>query len=102
MIITPRMQEELDKKQAYRDNGDQFKYRVFYDPAPYFFKYLVQEFRYVESEPYVGSPLHRKGWKTIRKFTSEGKARAVLDELERINGYLAKKPSWYREELERK
>lgn len=100
MIITPRMQAELDKKQAHRDNGDQFKYRVFYDPTAYFFKYKVQEFRYVEDESYVGRVYHMKGWKTLREFMSEGKARAVLDELERINGYLAKKPSWYKEELE--
>ena len=100
MYITAEMKAVLDKKQAHRDNGDQFKYRLFYDPTSYFFKYKVQEFRYVESEPYVGRPLHKKGWKTLRQFASEGKARAVVDELERINGYLAKKPSWYKEEFE--
>lgn len=102
MFITTKMKAALDKKRTHRENGDQFKYRVFYDPTAYFFKYKVQEFRYVESEPYVGNPLHRKGWKTIRSFSSEGKASAVLDELERINGYLAKKPSWYKEEFERR
>ncbi|AFH21123.1 hypothetical protein CL97_gp239 [Cronobacter phage CR9] len=100
MYITAEMKAALDKKQSHRDNGDQFKYRLFYDPTSYFFKYKIQEFRYVESEPYVGRPLHKKGWKTLRQFASEGKARAVVDELERINGYLAKKPSWYKEEFE--
>lgn len=100
MYITAEMKAALDKKQSHQDNGDQFKYRLFYDPTSYFFKYKVQEFRYVESEPYVGRPLHKKGWKTLRQFASEGKARAVVDELERINGYLAKKPSWYKEEFE--
>ncbi|ATS93617.1 hypothetical protein P1A145kb_p217 [Pectobacterium phage DU_PP_I] len=100
MLIPQEMKKALDKKQAHRDNGDQFKYRVFYDPTAYFFKYKVQEFRYVKGESYVGRVYHMKGWKTLREFINEGKARAVLDELERINGYLAKKPSWYKEELE--
>lgn len=100
MFISQEMKKVLDKKQVHRDNSDQFKYRVFYDPTAYFFKYKVQEFRYVEDESYVGRVYHMKGWKTLREFINEGKAWAVLDELERINGYLAKKPSWYKEELE--
>jgi len=101
MIITSAMQEAVDKKQTHSDNGEQFRYRIFYDPTAYFFKYRVQEFRYCEG--YYGcfeEILHYKGWKTLRRFVNRASANRILNELEYVNGYLAIKPKWYRDEFE--
>ena len=101
MFISQEMQKAIDKKQAHRDNGDQFKYRIVYDPRPYFFKYRVQEFRYCEgSYECFEEPVHYKGWKTLRRFVKLSSAQKILNELEYVNGYLAIKPKWYREEFE--
>ncbi|AFH21388.1 hypothetical protein CR3_gp223 [Cronobacter phage CR3] len=101
MFISQEMKKALDKKQAHRDNGDQFKYRIQYDPRAYFFKYRVQEFRYCEgSYECFELPVHYKGWKTLRRFTKLSSAEKILNELERVNGYLAPMPKWYREEWE--
>lgn len=98
MLLTPEMKKAIDKKQWHRDNGDQFKYRVRYNPRAYFFKYQVEEFRYVErAGDCFEDPIHYKGWKILRRFKRLSSAQKVLNELEYVNGYLAPKPAWYRE-----
>lgn len=98
MIITDEMQAALDKKQAHKDNGDQFRYRIRFNPKNWIFKYEIQYYMYwVYETEYTGEKTYGKGWVTQKKYRELSKAQRVLKELEDLNGYLSVVPKWYKE-----
>lgn len=95
MYLSEFMIEREEKKRMEKEMG-QPRYRLEYKAQNWFYQYEVQEFFFVRSwDRNLKDYSYSSCWSPIRKFRSYEEGKKVLDELEAVNGYIAKRPDWF-------